>query len=245
MDKPIINYSPRAMQDRVHEKTIFVPTIVDRLQSVDLDTVIERAIDRGLIVGVKPTAAKSIADGLGKQMYAELSSARGVKFGDYFYARLYLDGTCNGDGRLTSQNGINVRLNKGKGFSLRRGNFAFQNVNSDLVPQLDFCISDWSDAERNKPVVGKTLFVNGSKLVGEGTETTVDFWATNATGEIVGDDPVATVDTFITAGPSMLSFTLPGALEANTKYVMKIVREAESGSDTESMPLDVTVVAAA
>ena len=73
--------------------TLYLPAIVEREEAVPLDVIIERAIDRGLIAGIKPSAAKQIADAIAQQMYEEFKAGRGVKFGNYFYARLYLDGT--------------------------------------------------------------------------------------------------------------------------------------------------------
>ena len=40
-----------------------VPVLVDRRQPTDLSAVIENAIDRSLIAGLKPSAAEGIADG--------------------------------------------------------------------------------------------------------------------------------------------------------------------------------------
>jgi len=243
MAKPIINYAPVAMQNRALGRTIYVPTIVDRGQTVPLETVIERAIDRGLIVGIKPTAATSIAQGLGKQMYAEFSNGRGIKFGDYFYGRLYLGGTCGADGKLSPKNEINVRLMPGKGYRVKYGDFTYQNVESALVPTLDFVISDTAGAVRNKPVIDATLFVNGTKLVGEGTTTTIEFWAVDSTGEITGDEPAYTYDTFTVAGESLIAFDLGSTIEA-ANYVAKVVRTASTGTRTESVPLEVEVVVA-
>ena len=242
MAKPIINYAPVPMQNRALGRTIFVPTVVDRGQTVPLETVIERAIDRGLIVGIKPTAATSIAQGLGKQMYAEFANARGIKFGDYFYGRLYLNGTCGSDGRLTDKNDINVRLVPGNGYRVKLSDFSFQNVESEMVPQVDFVLSDTASAVRNKPVIGATLFINGMKLVGEGTTTTVELWATDATGEITGDDPAYTFSEFTAEGASLLAFALANVAAA--KYVLKVARTATGGTRTESVPLNVEVVAA-
>ena len=97
---------------------------VDRLQPTDLATVIEKCIDRGLIIGIKSTAAQSIADGIVEQIANEFDEGRGVQFGDYFYGRPYLDGTVGNDGRLGASNGVNVRLYKGNGFKLGLDDFS-------------------------------------------------------------------------------------------------------------------------
>ena len=101
MDKPILFYEVRVHQNRITGGPVYVPAIVEREEAVPLETVIERAIDRGLIAGIKPSAAKQIADAIAQQMYEEFRAGRGVKFGNYFYARLYLDGTSDSDGKLT------------------------------------------------------------------------------------------------------------------------------------------------
>ena len=62
MDKPILFYEVRVQQNRTTGAPIYVPAIVDREEAVPLDTIIERAIDRGLIAGIKTSAAKQIAD---------------------------------------------------------------------------------------------------------------------------------------------------------------------------------------
>ena len=45
---------------------------------------------------------------------------RVIKFGSCFYARLYLDGQTDADGRLTSANSVNVRFVNGAAFRLTR-----------------------------------------------------------------------------------------------------------------------------
>ena len=97
MDKPILFYDVRVQTSRVTGGTLYLPAIVEREEAVPLDVIIERAIDRGLIAGIKPSAAKQIADAIAQQMYEEFRAGRGVKFGNYFYARLYLDGTSDSD----------------------------------------------------------------------------------------------------------------------------------------------------
>ena len=84
MDKPILFYEVRVHQNRITGGPIYVPAIVDREEAVPLETIIERAIDRGLIAGIKPSAAKQIADAIAMQMYEEFRQGRGVKFGNYF-----------------------------------------------------------------------------------------------------------------------------------------------------------------
>ena len=71
MDKPILFYEVRVHQNRITGGPVYVPAIVEREEAVPLDVIIERAIDRGLIAGIKPSAAKQIADAIAQQMYEE------------------------------------------------------------------------------------------------------------------------------------------------------------------------------
>ena len=67
MAKPVINYKGHMTEnpaDRAGAK-ICIPQIVDRNQVLTLEQVVVEAIDRGLIAGLKSSAAKSIADGTG------------------------------------------------------------------------------------------------------------------------------------------------------------------------------------
>ena len=148
MDKPILFYDVRVQTSRVTGGTLYLPAIVEREEAVPLDTIIERAIDRGLIAGIKPSAAKQIADAIAQQMYEEFKAGRGVKFANYFYARLYLDGKSDASGKLTSANGINVRFANGTGFKLTMDMFSFSNVNGGDIPGTDFLISEADGAER-------------------------------------------------------------------------------------------------
>ena len=47
MDKPILFYEVRVHQNRITGGPVYVPAIVEREEAVPLETVIERAIDRG------------------------------------------------------------------------------------------------------------------------------------------------------------------------------------------------------
>jgi hypothetical protein len=75
--------------------------IVDRVQPTGLDDILEKCIDRGLVAGIKPTAAKTIAEGVAQQIAKELSDGHGIQFGQYFYGRPYLSGTADSNGRLS------------------------------------------------------------------------------------------------------------------------------------------------
>ena len=108
--KTKLNYTVRTTRAPGEARDTIVPVIVERLSPVELEMVVENCIDRGLVAGLKPTAAHGIAEGVAAQIAREFSLGRGVQFGRYFYGRPYLSGTVDANGRLTSANGINVRL---------------------------------------------------------------------------------------------------------------------------------------
>ena len=228
MDKPILFYEVRVHQNRITGGPVYVPAIVEREEAVPLETVIERAIDRGLIAGIKPSAAKQIADAIAQQMYEEFKAGRGVKFGNYFYARLYLDGTSDSDGRLTSANGINVRFANGAGFRLTMDMFSFSNVNGGDIPGTDFLISEADGAERGILIPSANVILNGVNLVKEGdVGTKIAFFAIDGeTGEV---SPVAAaeVTNFETKGPNALKFAWPSALERGATYMAVPSRSAD------------------
>ena len=230
MDKPILVYEVRSQINRTTGGTILVPAIVDRGESVTLDEIITRAIDRGLIAGIKPSAARQIADAIAQQMYEEFRNGRGVKFGNYFYARLYLDGTSDSDGKLTSANGINVRFANGTGFRLTMDMFSFSNVNGGDIPGADFLISESDGAERGILIPDAAVNLNGVNLWKEGDAgTKVEFYEIDlATGE-VADVLSATVETFTTKGPNALKFAWPSALAQGASYMAVPSRSADGG----------------
>ena len=66
---------------------------------------------------------------------------RVIKFGSYFYARLYLDGPTDADGRLTSANSVNVRFVNGAAFRLTRDPESFCYCKNNPLNIL--CSSFW------------------------------------------------------------------------------------------------------
>ena len=228
MDKPILFYEVRVHQNRITGGPVYVPAIVEREEAVPLETVIERAIDRGLIAGIKPSAAKQIADAIAQQMYEEFRNGRGVKFGNYFYARLYLDGTSDSDGKLTSANGINVRFANGTGFKLTMDMFSFSNVNGGDIPGTDFLISEADGAERGILIPSANVILNGVNLWrDDDAGTKVGFYGIDpATGE-VADEPTAEVANFETKGPNALKFAWPSALAQGESYMAVPSRSAD------------------
>ena len=243
MDKPIVFYAVRQQVNRVTGGTIYVPSIVEREEIVPLDEIVRRAIDRGLIVGIKDSAAKSIADAVARQMYEEFRQGQGVRFGNYFHARLYLDGTTDANGRLVAgRNNVNVRLVQGTAFKLTLDMFAFSNVAGGDIPGVDFVISDADGAERDLLLVGATLMLNGVNLYAEGDlGTKVQFFALDpATGDPAAA-PSAEVTDFASKGPNLLTFAWPAALEGGRSYRVVPLRSADGARWFTGQDHDVAV----
>ena len=228
MDKPILFYEVRPQANRSTGGTILVPAIVEREQSVPLDEIIRRAIDRGLIAGVKETYAHQIAEAIAQQMYEEFKSGRGVKFGSYFYARLYLDGASDASGNLTSKNGINVRFINGASFKLERDMFTFSNINGGDIPGAEFLISDTDGAERGVLKPNAAVMLNGVNLYkADDAGTKVSFYEIDvATGE-AAVEPTAEVTSFTSRGPNMLVFAWVSELVSGKKYLAVPSRSAD------------------
>lgn len=163
MSAKTLAYVVRQVPNRLTGGVVYVPAIIDRGEAIPLAEVVRRAIDRNLIAGLKTSAAKSIAEGVATQMREEFLDGRGVKFGDFFYARLYLDGKSDADGTLTDKNRVNVRLYKGKAFDLSLDSFEWTFV-GEQAPAIEFVISDCANARRGEIVKGKTLLVVGTRL---------------------------------------------------------------------------------
>ena len=206
MEKPILFYEVRPQTNRATGATVLVPAIVDREQAIPLDEIIRRAIDRGLIAGIKPSAAEQVADAVAQQMYEEFRQGRSVKFGNYFYARLYLDGTSDSDGRLTAANGVNVRFVNGAGF----------------------LISEADGAERGLLVPGANVILNGVNLWMDGDAATrVAFFLVDDESGEAADVPTAEITDFATKGPNALKFAWADALEAGRTYLAVPSRSAD------------------
>ena len=228
MEKPILFYEVRPQTNRSTGGTILVPAIVEREQAVPLDEIIRRAIDRGLIAGVKETYAHQIAEAVAQQMYEEFKAGRGVKFGTYFYARLYLDGVSDPSGNLTDKNGINVRFVNGNSFKLSLDQFSFSNVNGGDIPGAEFLISDADGAERGVLKPNAAIMLNGVNLYkADDAGTKVSFYEIDtATGE-AAVEPTAEVTTFTSRGPNMLVFAWVSELVSGKKYLAVPSRSAD------------------
>ena len=139
MAKPVINYKGYMMEDPSDRtRHICVPQVVDRNQVKSLAEVVESAIDRGLIAGLKTSAARSVADGIMLQMGETLNGGTGIIFGDYFAVRPYLTGTiADVLAPLTAQNKLRVRFVPGSAYKLATDAFSFHNVTqSENVPSI-------------------------------------------------------------------------------------------------------------
>ena len=228
MEKPILFYEVRPQANRATGGTILVPAIVEREQAVPLDEIIRRAIDRGLIAGVKETYAHQIAEAIAQQMYEEFKSGRGVKFGSYFYARLYLDGASDASGNLTPKNGINVRFINGTSFKLERDMFTFSNINGGDIPGAEFLISDTDGAERGVLKPNAAVMLNGVNLYKtDDAGTKVSFYEIDiSTGE-AAVEPTAEVTSFTSRGPNMLVFAWVSELVSGKKYLAVPSRSAD------------------
>ncbi len=244
MAKPKLYYEVRQSVNRMTGQPIFWPAIIDRDQSITLEDVIKNAIDRGVIAGLKVSAAKQIADAVCQQMYEEFKGARGVKFGNYFYARLYLDGQSDDTGKLTSENRINVRFVNGAGFKLDRSDFSFEFANSDVIPSLQFLINDADGAERD--MIGyDTIMVNGNNLyAADDTATHLAFYAVDSETGAVSPTPELEVNTadFASRGPNLLVFSPSSAIAAG-KYMVRATRTLIDGKTYESGNHEITVIA--
>ena len=161
--KKTVNYVVRTSENAITHETQTVPVVVDRREPVDLVEVVANCIDRNLILGAKPTAAQGIAEGIAEQLAVEFKKGNGVKFGKYFYGRLYLNGTTNQNGDLTEENGVNVRLYKGEDFKLGLDDFSFSFVNGGDLPDVEFCIGR-GDGVKGELDAGNDLVIYGTNL---------------------------------------------------------------------------------
>ena len=230
--KTKLNYTVRTTRAPGETRDSVIPVIVERLSPVELETVIENCIDRGLIAGLKPTAAHGIAEGVAAQIAREFTLGRGVQFGQYFYGRPYLSGTVDANGRLTSANGINVRLYKGNAFKLNTGDFSLSFIDGGNNPVIDSVLSDTKLPRGEISINGKVI-VNGRML-----------WATGDTVKVLFKDDVGDVaaeaDTFESTSTDLLTFQCPDGLASDTKYSVVVERTDSNGVKRTSAPKTVT-----
>ena len=212
-----------------------IPVIVDRYQPTDLERVIEKCIDRGLIAGIKPTAARTIAEGIAQQMAHEFKLGNGVLFGNYFYGRPYLSGTVDANGRLNNDNSINVRLYKGEGFRLSRKDFSLSFADAENNPKITNIVGEVDGVQRKDVVVGENVVINGKNLCAQGETVVVKF------ADISGATAPVSVSTFATKGAALLKFTCP-EITPNKEYSVSVERTDEEGVTLVSRPYKVKVL---
>ena len=239
--KAKLNYTVRTTRAPGETTDSVVPVIVERLNPVELETVVENCIDRGLVAGLKPTAAHGIAEGVAAQIAKEFSLGRGVQFGRYFYGRPYLSGTVDANGRLTSANGINVRLYKGEAFKLKLDDFSFTFDGAGDAVKVDSVYGDTTDAGGNtygQLVEGSPVKVNGRNLYAAGDTDKVTFSEVGGSAEVE-------VAGFSTQGADLLSFAWPTGLVAGKSYRVTVERTDVNGVTRTSAAKTVSVRASA
>lgn len=238
--KAKLAYTVRSTRAPGETSDTIVPVLVDRLQPVDLQTVVENCIDRGLIAGLKPTAAQTIADGVAAQLAREFSLGRGVMFGNYFYGRPYLSGVVGENGRVTSANKINVRLYKGEAFKLLLSDYSMNFDGSGDSVKIAWVMGDTSDAggnTRGTIVAAKPVIVQGSNFWAAGDTNKVTFVEVGATA----GSPIE-VTSFTSQGPDILAFAWPAGLEAGKRYTVTVSRTDINGITRSSSGKVVEVV---
>ena len=239
--KTKLAYTERSTRAPGETRVVIVPVIVERLNPVELETVVENCIDRGLIAGLKTTAAHGIAEGVAAQIAREFSQGRGVQFGQYFYGRPYLSGTVDANGRLTSANGINVRLYKGDDFKLKLGDFSFTFDGAGDAVKVDFIFGDYDGAggnTRGTVVSNAPVVIQGRNLWAAGDTNKVYF------NELDGEDEVE-VSAFTSQGDGLLAFAWPSGLTVGKRYAVTVERTDANGITRSATGKYVDVVAGA
>ena len=234
--KTKLNYTVRTTRAPGETRDAIVPVIVERLSPVELETVVENCIDRGLIAGLKPTAAHGIAEGVAAQIAREFSLGRGVQFGQFFYGRPYLSGIVDANGRLTGDNKINVRLYKGAEFKLALDDFSFTFDGAGDAVKVDFLLSDADGAERGELVENAPLKLNGRNLYAAGDTDRVVFAEVGGAAEVE-------VAAFTAQGADLLAFAWPSGLAVGKSYRVMVERTDVNGVTRTGGGRTVTVVA--
>ena len=243
MAKPILQYKVNTVVNPLTQEKVYTPMLTDRAPAVSLETVVKSAKDKGYLPGLKDVSAKALAEGVLSSLKDTLAAGTNVKFGDYFYAKLALNGKCDGAGRLSKQNGINVRFRQGELIKVDIDDFELQNLDTPLIPTLDYLLNDLDAALRNVMKESQDFLAIGAKLVGEGTTTKLEVWNVDADGVPTGTDPVDVESVIQSGGPNMLRFTYPANIQVGGRYAAIICRETPEGRKIKSMPVVFTVVA--
>ena len=233
-----LNYTVRTTQAPGETEPSTIPVLVDRRQPTSLTAVVENAIDRYLIAGLKASAAEGIADGIARQLAYEFARGRSISFGQFFYGRPYLSGTVDANGQLTAENKINVRLYKGEDFKLTLDDFSFTFEDGGNMPKIDFVVSE-GGGTRGEITAGAEIRINGRMLHLDGDSNTATFTEVGGAGQ-----PVV-VNDFTNAGPDLLSCAFPSGLIAGKKYSVVVIRTDSNGVQTRTDSKVVLVKASA
>ena len=234
--KTKLNYTVRTTRAPGEARDTIVPVIVERLSPVELETVVENCIDRGLVAGLKPTAAHGIAEGVAAQIAREFSLGRGVQFGQFFYGRPYLSGKVDANGRLTGDNKINVRLYKGAEFKLALDDFSFTFDGAGDAVKVDFLLSDADGAVRGELVENAPVKLNGRNLYAAGDTDRVVFAEVGGAAEVE-------VAAFTAQGADLLAFAWPSGLAVGKSYRVMVERTDVNGVTRTGGGRTVAVVA--
>lgn len=238
MEKAKLKFEVRAQKDPTDPtKTIFVPAIVERNDPMSLAGVIYNAIDTGRIAGLKPNAAKAIAEGICDQMYQEILKGNGIAFEKYFYIRLYLDGTVeDASAQLSAANRVNVRLTQGSDFRVGRDDFAWTNIANDKSARLDYIVSG-SGVRGEIQKLGE-IYIDGAGF-GEGTEGVSVRFVYEGGEEVEG--------TVASVGPNRIAVDFPAGLADvadGTEIAVTVIKRVD-GTDYPSNSKSAVLVAAA
>ena len=229
LDKAKLKFEVRSQKDPTDEtRTIFVPAIVERADPMQLSKVVYNAINEGRIAGLKPNAAKSIAEGICDQIYEELKEGNSIAFMKYFHVRLYLDGTVADAGsQLTGANKVNVRIAPGSDFRLGLDTFSWSNVANDKSAKLDYIEIQKDGA----------IYIDGSGF-GETTE--------GVTVRFVYEDGAEVAGAATSVGPNRIAVAFPEGLSgvADGTEVAVTVTKSVDGREYTSNTKTATIVSA-
>lgn len=161
----------------------YFPRIVGRETALDLADVVYNAINRGLVAGLKASAAEEIATGIIDELYALLSEGASVKFADYFTVRLYLHGLSDEQGTLTDKNELGATFVAGKDYDLDLDDYSWHFVGSGLLPKIELVTNGAAGAINGILNIGQNVVVVGKNLVTEEGATEVSL--EDSTGAVV------------------------------------------------------------
>ena len=237
LDKAKLKFEVRSQKDPTDEtRTIFVPAIVERADPMQLSKVVYNAINDGRIAGLKPNAAKSIAEGICDQIYEELKEGNSIAFMKYFHVRLYLDGTVADAGsQLTGANKVNVRIAPGSDFRLGLDTFSWSNVANDKSAKLDYIVS--ASGVRGEIQKDGAIYIDGSGF-GETTE--------GVTVRFVYEDGAEVAGAATSVGPNRIAVAFPEGLSgvADGTEVAVTVTKSVDGREYTSNTKTATIVSA-